>query len=323
MTDADVVTQAAYLAPRWRGERGRLEVWYTTLTDPATGTGVWIHHEVVAPSDGGPAQALGWAAVFPPDQPPRFGRFRGPSVANAEAGLFFAADGAELTADRLRGSTTEGAEIAWDLSCRGGGAPLFTFPRWAWQRQLLPAAQIVPAPTATFTGTMSVDGRDVIIRDAPGGTARIYGHGNARRWSWLHADLGGGDVCEVVAPVSTRPVLRWLPPLPFVRLRVDGTELPAGDPLLAALRLRAHIALPTWTITGRAGGRRLHIEVTQPPEHTVAVDYTDPDGSKAVCHNSERANATITLHRRVGREWVTERRWDLDGTAHAEVGRRD
>ena len=60
---------------RWRGGRGRLEVWYTTLTDPATGTGVWLHHELIAPSDGGEPYAHGWAALFPPGEKPVVGRF--------------------------------------------------------------------------------------------------------------------------------------------------------------------------------------------------------------------------------------------------------
>lgn len=56
---------AEHTAPRWNGTPGRTEVWYTTLTDPATGTGVWLHHELTAPADGSEPFAHGWAAVFP------------------------------------------------------------------------------------------------------------------------------------------------------------------------------------------------------------------------------------------------------------------
>jgi hypothetical protein len=233
-----------------------LEVWYTTLTDPATGTGVWLHHELAVPKDGGPARALGWAAVFPPGGAPVFGRF-GPY--DWRPGPAFAAGNVEVTADRLTGSA---GELAWELRRSGGGRTLYTFPRWAWERELLPAAQIVPAPAARFDGTVRFGERVLELAGAPGASARIYGHGNARRWGWLHADLGDGDVCEVVAAVSTRPGLDRLPPLPFVRLRVGGTEWPSGDPLLAALRMRADLRLPTWTVRGRIGDRRIRIEVT-------------------------------------------------------------
>ncbi|MEU8347553.1 hypothetical protein SAMN05443665_106615 [Actinomadura meyerae] len=308
---------------RWRGQAGRLEVWYTTLTDPATGTGVWLHHELVAPHDGGGARAHGWAAVFPPGERPVFARF-GPhewSPRDWSPGddAAFAAGPVVQTGDRLTGTA---GQIGWELRESGGGRPLHTFPRWAWERELLPAAQIVPKPSAAYSGEVRFGDRVLDLAGAPGASARIYGHGNARRWAWLHADLGGGDVCEIVAAVSTRPGLDRLPPLPFVRLRVDGADLPSGDPLLAALRLRADIRLPTWTVRGRVGDRLLHVEVTQRPEETVAVDYADPDGAPAVCRNSERADVRIALARRAGRAWRTEREWRLDGTGHAEVGLR-
>ncbi|REV23110.1 hypothetical protein DSK46_04690, partial [Mycobacterium tuberculosis] len=49
----DDETRSAAL-PRWRGAAGRLEVWYATLSDPLTRTGLWVHCETVAPTTGGP-----------------------------------------------------------------------------------------------------------------------------------------------------------------------------------------------------------------------------------------------------------------------------
>ncbi|MFC4946348.1 hypothetical protein [Pseudonocardia sp. GCM10023141] len=305
---------------RWRGQPGRLEVWYSTFTDPATGTGVWIHHELVAPAGGGPAQALGWAAVFPPGERPLHGRF-GPQDAPAlrDAQVFAATDVA-LEPGLLRGVA---GDVSWELRERGGGAPLHTFPAWSWRREWLPAAHLVTAPGATFDGSIRYAGRELRVEQAVGASARIYGHGNAQRWAWLHADLGGGDVLEIVTAVSRRPGLRALRPLTFLRLRVGGREWPARDQLLAALRYTAHIDLPAWWVSGRFGDRRIRVRVHQDAQATLALDYADPDGAPAVCRNSERADALVVLERRTGRTWVTEREWHLDGTAHAEVGTRD
>ncbi len=181
----------------------------------------------------------------------------------------------------------------------------------------------MPVPSAVFAGTVRHNGASIRLAGAPGASARIYGHGNAHRWAWLHADLGGGDVCEVVAATSARPGLRKLPPLPLVRLRVGGRDWPPGDPILHSARFIARIRLPTWTVLGMARGHRIRIQVTQPPERTLAVSYTDPDGSTAVCRNTERADAVITLQRRTAHGWQAQRQWRLDATAHAEVGSRE
>ncbi|MFJ6632838.1 hypothetical protein ACIQMR_15810 [Streptomyces sp. NPDC091376] len=313
---------APLMAPRWNGAPGRTEVWYTTITDPATGTGLWLHHELTAPADGSEPYAHGWAAAFPKDAPVRHARFGPGKWTPGEAG--FTADGVAAVPGRLTGAA---GTLRWDLAEQGADAPLFTFPRWSWRRPLLPAAQILPAARATYGGTFSYDNTTLTLASAPGASARIYGHGNARRWAWLHADLGGGDVLEIVAAVSMRPGLRRLPPLVFLRLRRGGRTWPRRAERTAVGwagpgRFRAAIGLPTWTVTGRAGLRRIRVDVTQPEDRTLALDYTDPDGSPAVCRNSERADAHVLLERWWFGGWRTEAEWTLDGTAHAEVGSR-
>lgn len=279
--------------PRWRGQPGRLEVWYSTFTDPVSGTGVWLHHEVVAPTDGAPAFGHGWVVVTEPGTPPLLRRFdlAGPTF-----------DGV------LTGSA---AEVSWHIESGGRPQqPLWTFPRWAWRRELLPAAQVVPRPSARHSGTVRIGERDLTITDAPGADARIYGHGNARRWCWLHADLDDGEAVEVVAAVSTRPGLDRLPPLPLVAFRLRDGDRPR-DTLLAAVGLRARLHSDGFTVTGRLGRERLRIDVDLPDEATVEVDYRDPDGAALLCRNSTLADASISLG---------DRSWTLDARAHAEVG---
>ncbi|KUJ65805.1 hypothetical protein ACZ90_43580 [Streptomyces albus subsp. albus] len=308
-------------APRWNGAPGRTEVWYTTATDQTTGTGLWLHHELTAPADGSAPFAHGWVAAFPPDGPVRHARF-GP-VPWTRPARGFTAGGVTAGPGRLAGTA---GDFHWDLTEQSVDTPLYTFPRWSWRRPLLPAAQILPAARARYTGTLGYGGTTLTLADAPGASARIYGHGNARRWAWLHADLGADGVLEIVAAVSTRPGLCGLPPLVFLRLRRPGHTWPRRPERSAVGwaglgRFRADIGLPRWTVTGRAGSRRIRVEVVQRPEHTLALGYTDPDGSPVVCRNSERADAHILLEHRRG-SWRTEGRWTLRGTAHAEVGGR-
>jgi hypothetical protein len=314
------VSEAAALGPsRWRGQPGRLEVWYATLSDPRSGYGLWVHHELVAPESGA-AYVHGWAAAFPPDGEARYWRFaKQPPVPSIDGQAWFVSAGTYLDGGAMRGSA---GDMEWDLRYRDGGAPLYTFPRWAWEREALPAAQVVPAPAASFSGTVRVGDVALELDGAPGAVARIYGHGNARRWAWLHADLGGGDVLELVAAVSKRPGMRHLPALPFMRLRLDGADMPWLRPFAAPIPGHARIALPRWSARASWGLWRLDVEVAVPPACSVDIEYTDPDGETCVCTNSERASAWITLKHWRGLRWHTEREWTLDGTAHAEVGLR-
>jgi hypothetical protein len=303
--------------PRWRGQPGRLEVWYVTATDAATGTGLWLHHEMVAPLRE-PAYAHGWIAHFPSDGPPqtqRFGPTPVPPVASSTE--WNSAAGCSVGPGRLSG---DAGPVSWDLAWKSADPPLWTFPAGLWHRELLPAAQVVLAPHAQITGTITTAAGTSEVA-ALGNVAHIYGHGNAERWGWLHADLDDDTVLEIVAAVSRRPGLASLPPLAFVQLRRRGHDWPR-NPLVAAPMFRTRLTAPTWTVRGVVGRTRLTVEVTQPADRCVQLHYVDPDGSHALCTNTERADVTVRLERWRG-GWRDEQRWSLAGRAHAELGTRD
>jgi len=304
-----------YEARRWDGRPGRLEVWYDTFTDPTSGTGFWLHHEIVAPSTGDKAEAHGWISIFPPEETPLLNRF-GP--APVSDGALFSCEDVVVEPGRCSGRA---GHVSWDLTHSFESRPLFTTSRLAWKHNLLPSAQIVSSPTEQFRGTVTTGDRTWTLEGAPGGAARIYGHGNAERWGWLHADLGGGDVLEVVAAVSHKSGLRRLRPLALVQLRVEGEDWPP-NPLLAAMSFHASLGLPDWTMMGRWGGRILWLRVHQDAEASVRVAYRDTDGSSATCVNSERSDAHIVLLRRSAGSWAMERNWRLASTAHSEIGTR-
>lgn len=297
----------------WRGQRGRTEVWYATFTDTASGTGGWVHVETVAPTDDRPPYAHGWVATFPADGPPAVERF-GPEPLEPGSAAWFRAGEVVVEDGRLRGRA---GSITWDLAYEDGGPPLFTFPRLVWERHLLPGAQIVPWPSARMRGTVTIAGDERSV-DGRGALARIYGHGSAERWGWLHAPLDEeGGVLEIVTATARRRALRRLRPLAMVQLRVPGQPDWPRNPALASPRFRTDLRADGFTVVGGTGGARLHVEVQLPPERSVSLRYVDPDGSTATCTNSERASVSITLERA-----GEGRAWRLDGIAHAEVGHR-
>ena len=321
---------------RWDGKPGRLEVWYATFTDRASGAGGWIHCETVAPDrsragahstgDGSP-YAHGWISWFPTAGSPTTARF-GPvptapvsPATTSDDRPWFEAAGCTVGPGVMKG-TAPGT--SWDLRWHDEGRPLYTFPRLAWERELLPAAQIVVAPTATIEGTIDLRDAEGATQHldvaATGGLAHIYGQGNALRWGWLHADLGDGDLLEIVTAVSKKPGLNRLRPVCFARFRVSGTDWPASG--LPGFRLRTQLGGHEWSVNGRIGRRRIAVTVRQPQDRCVALSYHDPDGETATCTNTERADVEVVVERRAGGTWVTEHRWQVVGTAHAELGSR-
>lgn len=303
-------------APRWRGQRGRIEVWYATATDRATGTGVWVHHERIAPTEGDP-YAHGWLALFPPEEPAVVERY-GPEPYGEPAGdQWFGSESASVGSGRFRG--TGSADTRWDLAWTDGEPPMWTLPRPMWERELLPSAHVVLAPKARLRGHAEVGGTRLEL-DGIGAVSHIYGHGNAQRWGWLHADLDDATTLEVVSAVARRPGMRALPPLAFVQLRRDGTDWP-GNPLAAAPLFRTRLLATSWRVRGVVGRTRLTVHVDQPQDRCVVLDYTDPNGDGATCTNTERADVVVRLDRWKGR-WTTEAEWSLQGAAHSEIGSR-
>ena len=270
---------------------GRVDVWYLTFTDESSGWAGWVHVETVAPTDGSAPYRHGWTALFPPvaAEPPVVERF-------------------DEALDREVVWKGSAGRLSWDLAVEDRGPTLYTFPKGVWDRHLLPGAQIVPCPTAAVTGAVAVDGVTVDI-GGRGAVARIFGHGSADRWGWLHAPLGDDGVLEIVPASAHRPGLRRVPPLAMVQLRLPGERDWPANPLLAAPRFRTTLRADGFSVKGRG----LDVDVTVPPARSVTLGYVDPDGSTATCTNSEQSQASITFRGRT---------WRLDGTAHAEVGRR-
>src|SRR3712207_2811282 len=106
-------------ALRWDGNTGHYEVYYLTLTDPATGVGLWIRYTMLAPvpRPGGGAQATCslWLLAMDPER----GRVTGHKESFPAARLQARTEPFELrVADAVlsdRGMTGAVAGARWDL----------------------------------------------------------------------------------------------------------------------------------------------------------------------------------------------------------------
>ena len=296
-----------YLSSR----KGRLEVWYDTFSDDKHG--YWIHHELIS-SIKGETYSTGWIAIFELGKKPIFERFEDRDILDSK---YFKTDSVSLTPIDRIGKTKN---IEWDIKVDGKSDPLYTFGRLSWKKEILPASQIVPLPTAKYTGTIKVKGKEFKI-DCTGASARIFGLGNAKRWVWLHADLGDNNVVEVVSAVSKKKYLENLKPLSFVKIRFDGKEYPINS-LLCAFFFKTEITDNSFRVSGRFPRLRVDIKVSQPRERCVVVDYLDPDGEAAQCINTEIADVDIRVMKKIKNEWEEVFVKRLEGCGHSEIGIR-
>lgn len=302
----------------WDGSPGHYEVRYLTFTDPASGTGVWIRLTMRAPSDGGTPEFFVWFLAMTPGGEV-FARKTTHASAVAGGDTLRYGD-AELGDTWTRGSVPD---ASWDLSWTP------RLPMAEPVHPLLARARIaktvftVPHPDVLVSGTLAFGGRTLQVDAAKGGQAHLWGSKHAQRWAWTHCnDFDGVDdtFWEGVSVFVPRFGRTIGPSTPIVA-RVRGEAFASIGPV-AIVRNASAFDLTSWTCTATDARRRLVAEITAPRETLVGVTYTDPDGEKAYCYNSEVASMTLHVEDRAGRAWRRRETLVSSGRTHFEYAQR-
>jgi hypothetical protein len=317
-------------ALRWDGGPGHYEVYYVTLTDPATGIGVWVRYTMRAPIDGAAECAL-WFVAMAPD-----------GVRLARRALFPAAElegrddpfrlrlaGADLS-DRGAAGAIEG-DAAWELSWEPRLRPYaFVHPLV----ELAGVAQtefVLPHADLAISGTVRLGNRVLELDRARGAQGHLWGRRHAARWAWTHCNdfhAPGGEprrdtFVDAVSVHVERFGREFGPSTPVVG-RFGGEDFVATDPV-AIVRARSRFGLTAWRFEARAGRRKIVAEVEAPRASLAGVTYHDPDGRPAYCFNSEVASMRLLVWDRTARGrfgWTLRDTLTADGRAHFERGER-
>ncbi|MEA2381674.1 MAG: hypothetical protein QOH72_1645 [Solirubrobacteraceae bacterium] len=317
-------------ALRWDGAPGHYEVHYVTLTDPASGIGVWIRYTLRAPLDGAPAECALWLLAMAPDGD-RFARkatFPAHRLEAHDDPFRLCLAGADLSD---RGAAGVVADGAWELSWEPRLAP-YRFLHPVVQRAGVSRTELVlPHADLVITGTVRLGERTLELDRARGAQAHVWGTRHAARWAWAHCnDLRTADghprpdtFVDAVSVYVERLGRELGPSTPVVG-RFRGDDFAATDPL-ALVRARSSFGLSTWRFEARAGRRRVVGEVDAPRETLAGVTYHDPDGRPAYCYNSEVASMRLSVWDRTARGrfgWTLRDTLVADGRAHFEYGQR-
>jgi hypothetical protein len=319
---------------RWDGEPGHYEVYYLTVTDPATGVGVWVRYTMVAPVHGAGESAtcsLWFLAMDPrPGRPPTFGRKASFPVHTLSAERTpFKLTIAEATLTDA-GMSGEFEDVSWDLRWAPAERgyehvhPLLRKARIAQTVLVLPHADL------QIDGTVAFAGERLELAAARGGQAHLWGTKHANSWAWVHcndfATLDGEPVPGVFVDgvsVIVKRFGREVGPNTPVVGRIDGQDFTSTSPA-RVIANASTFSLTGWQFKAVDGDRKLVGEVDALRSQLAGVTYHDPDGELAYCYNSE--TATMRLHiyertRQVG-GWSHRQTLVAPGRAHFEYAQR-
>lgn len=317
---------------RWAGQPGHYEVYYLTVTDPATGVGLWIRYTMLASvrSSGNQPSCALWFAVMDPRAESRRALARRQTFPierlRARRDPFqLQLDEASLTDGGMSGGFDE---LRWDLHWEPAPAPYVPIDPLLGRLGLAKTVYLLPHAEVLVSGTVRIGSERIELTGAPGGQAHLWGSEHAASWAWAHCgDLStaGGDPVRgaffdgVSALVSRFG--RTLGPSTPVLGCFDGRPVRSTAPW-RILGNRSQFDVEGWRFEATAGARRLVGEVTPARDQLVGVTYEDPDGQPAYCYNSETASARIELRERSGRAWTTSRTLVSSGRCHFEFGTR-
>lgn len=314
---------------QWDGSPGHYEVYYLTLTDPATGTGIWIRLTMRAPLTG-PAECSLWFLAMSPDGQ-RFGHKENYPIERlvAEADPFrLAIADAVLTDKSCSGHMRD---VAWDLTWE---------PRLPAAKPVHPALQkakiartifVVPHPDVEISGTIAYDGRTLEIAGVPGNQAHLYGSQHAESWTWTHCNDFQTEDGEAVRDTFFEGVSVFVPrfgrvvgPNTPIVARVRGEDMSFTGPL-AISKTDSDFDLTTWRAEATGRNRRLVAAVDAPRGSLVGVTYHDPDGREAYCYNSEIASMRLEVWDKTARGkdgWTLRETLVSNGRTHFEYAQR-
>jgi hypothetical protein len=292
---------------RWEFQRGHYEVWYATLSHLATRTGFWIRYTLEAPLEGhGEPYAQLWFARFDRERPERtFGVNEKWSIGELrhESTPFAVRIGeSELTSASARGQVSgDGHTASWELRWTPAETPHLHLPAPLYKASFADTLVLAPNLNVAARGVITVDGERYQLDGDPLGQSHLWGRKHAYSWAWSHCNGFDGERGAALETLSVRlkrgPLV--LPKLTLISLTLDGEphEVHFREPWQLPLA-RSDYGTGRYHLHAANAEFKIEAELTCRPEDMIMAEYVDPDGEPAYCHNTEVADARVTVWRR-------------------------
>lgn len=319
---------------RWDRTRGQYEVYYLSLTDPASGYGLWIRYTLLAPlpETGLEPTASLWFMAMRPGDPsgPLARKISLPATElETQSNPFSLSIGqANLSDHGMRG---EFEDVAWDLTWISRAPGVQHVHPLMQRAKIAKTVLVLPHPDLKVSGTVRFGSQELTLDGAYGSQAHLWGSKHAGRWAWLHCnDLlredgehSEGDFIDGVSVIVPRFGREVGPATPFVG-RFDEHDFRSIGPLAVA-RNQSSFNSTSWQFTARERNRKVVGKVVCDADTLVGVTYQDPDGDLAYCYNSEVASLELDIYHRAGggKAWTLARRLNAPHRAHFEFAQRE
>lgn len=302
---------------QWKpGRTGLYESNYLKANAPDGRQALWLKHNILAWKDPQkPAIVELWCIFFEKGQPPRAFKQELPAsrvrVKSGELGL--EGDGILLSPARTATAIRDGDHaVSWDIAMSPWSGPvsrpLIHFPHAEFYRWGFPKKKMLtPEPKTLWNGRLSLDGRDIAIRDWVGFRNHNWGTEHAFRYAYGNCNLFDGAPDVVVdgfsAKIRLGPVVT--PYLSMAVQRQGSVDTPFNG-FLDAFRGEAIVDFPHWELhLSRAGTfhghgargntQRLHWTMRGQPDQFIGLPYHQPSGSLSYCYNTKWAHTTLYI----------------------------
>lgn len=287
---------------QFSGTGGHYESWFLRANHPHKSQAFWIRYTQFVPADARPALGELWAIWFDGD------RDRVVAVRQAWplAECRFSRDkldvqiGEATLCERqaIGTATHRGHQLGWQLAHSGDSAPLLFLPEAFYAGRLPKAKSVVSRPQVLFSGTLTVDGEQIVIDQWPGSENHNWGSQHTDQYAWGQVAAFDGYPNAFLECITARVKVGPLrsPWLSIACMRVDGRDY-FFNSLVQGLRSRGEYRFFDWRLECKNREASLSLSMRAPASHFTGLTYLNPPGGSKTCLNSKMAHCEATLRR--------------------------
>lgn len=273
---------------------GMYESYYLRCVSPREPLGLWIRYTVHKRPGQRPKGSL-WFTLFDAAAGAPLQRKRTSDELSVPAGGWISVAGSAFGPEAAEGCVEE---VSWSLRVQARESELrHLSPEWLYRAPVPRTKLTSPAPLATFSGRVSVPGRDPLLLEGwPGMVGHNWGSEHAERWIWLNGlDFAGErDAWIDLAIGRVRVGGRLTPWAASGALSLGGRRHRLGGLLARGTHVQESAGGAVFEVRG-ARGVAVRGRMTAPEGQRAGWRYADPDGGEHDVVNCSTAGLELSV----------------------------